>query len=166
MITMTRFRHTQSGAALVVALILLVALSLMAISSMNTASLDLIMAGNEQYRSRSFTAAEAGIEAAWGNDAIFDTSTDYTGTSTTTGIGDTYLFSVTRPNNGIVEAAPSRNSEGTFGAVYFRIASTGRSARGTEAVNTQELFEVVKTGGDIAYNGTVCITTTSLDSPC
>lgn len=54
----------QRGAALVVGLILLLVLTLLAISGMTTASLELQMAGNEQYQERAFQAADAGIEQA------------------------------------------------------------------------------------------------------
>lgn len=54
----------ESGAALVVGLILLLVLTLLAISGMTTASLELQMAGNEQYQKRAFEAADAGIEQA------------------------------------------------------------------------------------------------------
>lgn len=54
----------QQGAALVVGLILLLVLTLLAISGMTTASLELQMAGNEQYQERAFQFADAGIEQA------------------------------------------------------------------------------------------------------
>ena len=57
-------RHRQSGAALVVGLLLLLVLTILAISGMTTATLELQMAGNEQYQERSFQSAEAGIEQA------------------------------------------------------------------------------------------------------
>ncbi len=139
--------NNQSGAALVVALILLVALSLMAISSMNTATLDLIMAGNEQYRSQAFVAAEAGVEQALLDDTLYDTTTDSAEVTGTSG-GVSFKYQVTRPNNGTVETAPSNNSFGTFGAVHFRIRSDGTSQRGTTTTVTQELYEVVKTSSD------------------
>src|SRR5882672_11919751 len=55
-------RQRQRGAALVIGLILLLLLTLLAVSGMNSASLEFIMAGNEQYRANAFQAAEAGIE--------------------------------------------------------------------------------------------------------
>jgi type IV pilus assembly protein PilX len=57
-------RRAQSGAALVVGLILLLVLTLLAISGMTTASLELLMAGNDQYQERAFQFADAGIEQA------------------------------------------------------------------------------------------------------
>lgn len=58
------FARRESGAALVVGLILLLVLTLLAISGMTTASLELQMAGNEQYQKRAFESADAGIEQA------------------------------------------------------------------------------------------------------
>lgn len=145
----------QSGAALVVALILLVALSLMAISSMNTASLDLIMAGNEQYRSRAFVAAEAGIERALLG-GTFSTSADFTQNAVNLGTGnDKYSYVISRPNSGAVESPPPGNSEGTFGTVYFRITSSGVSERDTGTTHIQELYQVVQAGDSLGCNTAV-----------
>ena len=63
----------EAGAALVVGLILLLMLTLLAISGMTTASLELLMAGNAQYQERSFQAADAGIEQALAQ-GIYNTS--------------------------------------------------------------------------------------------
>jgi len=57
-------KRTQSGAALVVGMLLLLVLTLLAISGMNTASLELAMAGNMQYHESAFQAAESGVEQA------------------------------------------------------------------------------------------------------
>ena len=54
----------QQGAALVIGLILLLVLTLLAITGMSVATLELRMAGNEQYQERAFQAAEAGLERA------------------------------------------------------------------------------------------------------
>ena len=60
---MTPVRERQGGAALIVGLILLMVLTVLAISAMRTATLDLTMAGNAQYRENSFQLAESGIQA-------------------------------------------------------------------------------------------------------
>src|SRR5687768_482561 len=60
-----RFNRTaQRGAALVVGLLLLLVLTLLAISGVNTASMELTMAGNMQYQQNAFQAAETGISQA------------------------------------------------------------------------------------------------------
>ena len=57
-------RATQRGAALVVGLLLLLVLTILAISGMTTASLEMMMAGNEQYQERAFQAADSAVERA------------------------------------------------------------------------------------------------------
>jgi type IV pilus assembly protein PilX len=57
-------RTAQRGAALVVGMILLLVLTVLAVSGVTTAALELLMAGNEQYQERAFQAADAGIEQA------------------------------------------------------------------------------------------------------
>lgn len=59
-----RLTQRQSGAALIVSLILLMVLTVLAISTMRTASLGLLMAGNIQYRQNAFQLAQTGIDAA------------------------------------------------------------------------------------------------------
>jgi len=62
-------RHTtsmkkQSGAALVIGLILLVVITVLAISGMNTTTTELAMARNDQNIENAFQAAETGLAAA------------------------------------------------------------------------------------------------------
>ena len=54
----------QNGAALVVGLILLVVVTVLAVSGMNTATTELAMARNDQNYENAFQAAETGIENA------------------------------------------------------------------------------------------------------
>lgn len=67
----------QEGAALVVALVLLMILTLMGTAGMRTATLELQMAGNYQYSQLAFQAAESAIKAEM-NAAGFSTSLDRT----------------------------------------------------------------------------------------
>ncbi len=57
-------RNSQQGAALVVGLMLLVVITVLAISGMNTATTELAMARNDQAYEDAFQAAETGIETA------------------------------------------------------------------------------------------------------
>ena len=56
--------NKQSGAALVVGLMLLVVITILAISGMNTATTELAMARNDQNYEYAFQAAETGLEQA------------------------------------------------------------------------------------------------------
>lgn len=53
----------QSGVVLVVALVLLVAITLLSLAGMSTTTLELLMATNQQARTNAFQQAEAGIDA-------------------------------------------------------------------------------------------------------
>lgn len=52
----------QRGAALVISLVLLMVLTLLAVSTMSTASLEVTMAGNNQYAQNAFQLAETAAE--------------------------------------------------------------------------------------------------------
>ena len=54
----------QDGAALIVGLILMVVITILAISGMNTATTELAMARNDQSYENAFQAAETGLEIA------------------------------------------------------------------------------------------------------
>ena len=56
--------QSQQGAALVVGLILLVVITVLAISGMNTATTELAMARNDQNYENAFQAAETGLTQA------------------------------------------------------------------------------------------------------
>lgn len=64
---MTDARSSQRGAALIVGLVLLMVLTVLAISAMRTATLDLTMAGNTQFRENAFQLAESGVQATLRN---------------------------------------------------------------------------------------------------
>lgn len=59
-----RSRGKQQGAVLVIGLLLLVVITILAISGMNTATTELAMARNDKYYENAFQAAEAGLEQA------------------------------------------------------------------------------------------------------
>jgi type IV pilus assembly protein PilX len=131
----------QRGAALVVGLLLLLVVTLLAVAGMNTANVEFIMAGNEQYRSRAFQAAEAGIEQslvkANFNPGI-DTKQELDGKVTISAKSeDTFAAIVERQLGGVAQPAIWGNTWNSFSTYHFEIASTGTSVRSSSAVNTQ-----------------------------
>jgi len=64
----------QQGAALITALVLLVILTLLGLSSMRTNVMEERMAANSQEMVRAFQSAESGLELAFDNAASFDIS--------------------------------------------------------------------------------------------
>ena len=57
-------RKRQQGAALIIGLLLLVVITILAVSGMNTATTELAMARNDQTYENAFQAAETGLETA------------------------------------------------------------------------------------------------------
>lgn len=74
--TLMQYRN-QSGAALVVGLVLLVVITVLAISGMNTATTALAMARNDQNYEYAFQAAESGLEQALAQ-GLYDTTANAT----------------------------------------------------------------------------------------
>jgi type IV pilus assembly protein PilX len=126
----------QQGAALVVGLLLLLVLTLLAVSGMNSASLEFIMAGNEQYRANAFQSAEAGIEQTMVLGAFNPGSPAQAlnGVNTAT---DTWTSTVTPQLGGTPLPAFWGFSWNSFSTYHFEVQSTGVSTRGASAVNLQ-----------------------------
>jgi type IV pilus assembly protein PilX len=137
----------QRGAALVVGLLLLVVLTLLAVSGMNMASTELVMAGNEQYRSNAFHAAETGIEQAL---SVLST-VPQTGAATVVAATEV-------PGSDVDEYTTSSRyigddlnvpgfSAGKFVGLHYEITSTGTSARNANAQHMQGAYVIQSTGG-------------------
>lgn len=135
------YRSRQSGAALIVGLVLLMVLTVLAISTMRTATLETAMAGNAQYRQKAFQIAEAGVADIMGS--IVDETFDFTVMPQTIGpvpvveqdsgeeIGN---YTVTVSFIGI-SLSPGYSLP-TVDENY-QILSTGRSSRNALSVQTQ-----------------------------
>lgn len=139
----------QNGAALVVGLILLVVLTLLAVSGMNTASTELRMSGNEQFRKRAFEASEAGIERGLALGPFNPGAPPVTVAAAPADAAVAEdIFSLLIAPLGPT-AAPPGYSLKTFSAEHFTIQSQGTSLRqgslsqNAAATHTQGLFLVV-----------------------
>lgn len=141
----------QRGAALVIGLILLMVLTLLAVSSMNTSSLELQMAGNTQFSQNAFQAAETGIEQAMRSGVY---NTNVVNTVATTPVPGTAADKYTTrtafdANTGVTPVPSGGFSLGTgtgFQAYHFDIQSTGTSSRQASAVNNQSFYVVGPSG--------------------
>lgn len=137
------FKSAQRGAALVVGMLLLLVLTLLAISGMNTASLELAMAGNMQYHENAFRAAETGIEQAMvvgmfnpGDPAQRLPAAD--GQTTPVGGSGDHFFAMIEPQlDGDAQPAIWGSSWDSFSTYHFQIDSTGGSARNAVVTTTQ-----------------------------
>ena len=145
-----RIRSKQRGAALVVGLLMLVILTLLAISGMNAASTELIMAGNEQYRQKAFNAAAAGIEDALTKLATIPQDPSEATPSPKTAVenGDAGEAFITES----LYIGDSQNVSGfsanRFVGLNYEIRSTGSAARNATSVQTQGAYVVQSAGGN------------------
>ena len=131
--------HRQSGAALIVGLVLMTVLTLLAVSTMRTATLELAMAGNTQYHEQAVQLAEAGIDDAVRRISALTLplqvqdgwSTSFTETVDIEGIEQgRYEVAV----NYLSCGTPPEGSQVQNQAIFFEIESTGFSvARGARS---------------------------------
>ena len=126
----------QQGAALVIGLVLLLVLTLLAVSSMNSASLEFVMAGNEQYRANAFSAAEAGIEQTLAG-GMFNPALGPQPLNGSANVTDKWATSVAAQLGGNPLPALWGNSWNSFATYHFEITSTGTAVRNAQAVNVQ-----------------------------
>lgn len=139
----------QRGAALVVGLIMLVVLTILAITGMSIASTELVMAGTEQDRVRAFSAAETGVERA--ARALGDVptvpgaevtvaATDVEGSSVNTASGAaTEQYETTTRYRGSTQICPG-SSSGKVQSFHFEVESIGTAARGATSTHTQGVY--------------------------
>jgi type IV pilus assembly protein PilX len=142
----------QRGAALVVGLVLLVIVTLLAIGGMNTAALELIMAGNEQYRQKAFEASETGIEIGLTKVAtVSQDGKDHPGSGDVPGATSGEKYSTQSRYMGDDLNIPGFSS-GKFVGFHYQISSTGTSARGAQAVQQQGAFVIQSAGGGGSFS--------------
>jgi len=137
-------KQAQGGAALVIGLILLLVLTLLAVSGMNSASLEYIMAGNEQYHSNAFQASEAGIEQALSLGIFNPGAAPEALNGTNPGLAgatDTWAYTIS-PQLGGAAIPGWGSSANKYSTYHFQIQSTGTSVRGATAVNTQGVMVI------------------------
>jgi type IV pilus assembly protein PilX len=141
----------QQGAALVIGLILLLVLTILAVSGVMSSTLELRMVGNQQQQERAFQAAELAIEEAM---SISNFSTNVGIAQTATAVDpdddeapDTYEWQLSYVAESSMPTVPTGFSLGAgFQAYHFVVSATGRSAGGAESAHTQG-FYVVGPGG-------------------
>jgi type IV pilus assembly protein PilX len=129
-------RRLQNGAALVIGMILLLVLTLLAVAGMSSASLEFIMAGNEQLRANAFQAAEAGIEQSL-RTGVLNPGAPVQAMNGATTATDTWTSTVTPQLAGAALPALWGNSWNSFSTYHFEVQSTGSSVRGAQANNWQ-----------------------------
>jgi len=135
----TKSMQKQSGAALVVGMLLLLVLTLLAVSAVNTASTELVMAGNTQFQSNAFQAAETGITLALRNGNFNPAAApEVTATTAITGTTTDFFATTISPQlGGNAQPAIWGNTWDSFSTFHFQIDSNGSSTRNAVSNNFQ-----------------------------
>jgi hypothetical protein len=137
------------GAALVVGLVLLVVITVLAISGMNTATTELAMARNDMNYENAFQAAETGLEVALAQ-GLFNTLAGATVTQTIS-THDSVTAEIEFEDSSIVpDKAFSLGSGSGVAAYHFLATSTASSLRDpgnttdrdASAIHTQAFYVV------------------------
>ena len=135
--------RSQRGAALVIGLILLLVLTILAVSGVMSSTLELRMVGNQQQQERAFQAAELAIEEALA-DATLSETPQTQAITTVPDSTDEYEYEIRKAAQ--TGAPPGFSLDAGFASHHFVVSATGYSSAGAESTHTQGFF-VVGPGG-------------------
>jgi len=130
----------QRGVTLAVSLVLLLAITIIGVSSLTTTSLEERMAGNIQELNRAFQTAESGLNQAFANSADFSLAQTVTSTVTNSHAfaeANTDFKQFTKPRRG------SGWSAKEFSSAHFETASTGTTNSGATATVHQGAYQIM-----------------------
>jgi Tfp pilus assembly protein PilX len=149
-----RMPTSQSGAVLFTALVLMVLMTLLAVTMMGNTALDEKMAQNSQDKNRAFQGAETGIEMAIADAGTLNTSNTFNaagvntfsqGDINTLGTAQTgYGVNVTYSSVFLQKTAVSRGSgfDTSFANYWFELQSLARTDTGASSTVSLGIFQV------------------------
>jgi type IV pilus assembly protein PilX len=132
-------RSKQTGATLIVGLVLLLVLTVVGVSGMNTATMELTMAANNQFQQDAFQLAEDAIDIAIGQRVY--RANDQPTIVNWTGDADYDRRAVTMWQQNSNTMAPG-SSIGVLNAFHFDIVAVGRGPRNAISTHTQSFYVV------------------------
>jgi type IV pilus assembly protein PilX len=137
-------RQGQQGAALVIGLILLLVLTILAVSGVFTSTMELRMVRNTQSQERAFQAAEVAVEDALAN-PVLSTSAPFTQATIAVpnGYGDQYAYQLQFVGQTPLGTGMTGFSIGSaFQAYHFQVDATGTGPDNSLAQHTQSFYVV------------------------
>jgi type IV pilus assembly protein PilX len=134
----------QQGAALVIGLILLLVLTILAVSGVFTSTMELRMVRNNQSQERAFQAAEVAVEDALANPVL---STSAAFNQATIAVpnspGDTYSYQMAFVGQAPLGTGMTGYSIGTsFQTYHFQVDAAGNGPDNAAAQHTQSFYVV------------------------
>ena len=141
---------SEAGAALITALIFLVIMTLLALTSMNTTTLEEKMAANSQEINRVFQAAETGLARAYTDDLAFNTS-NTTATPYAPAAANIGSYNATLSYTAVFVQAtkPPREAMfevGTAQAYHFDFTAQANAESGTAQTLNQGAYQIGPSG--------------------
>ena len=141
-------RSRQTGATLIVGLVLMLVLTVVGVSGMNTSTLQVAMSGSSIYQQDAFQMAETGIDMAIGSRGFTTVGPRYvnwTGNANYDRRSVTTFVKATGvpPGGAAFSGGVNVNSLQAF---HFDIISVGKGARNSTSTHTQSFF-IVGPGG-------------------
>jgi type IV pilus assembly protein PilX len=139
--TQLPLRGRQAGATLIVGLVLLLVLTVVGVSGMNTATMEITMAANTQFQQDAFQAAEDAIDIALTNRNYTTNPADARNTVNWLGNADYDRRAQTVYLEGRNTIAPGSSfGPGGIEAFHFDITSVGRGPRNALSEHTQSFY--------------------------
>ena len=134
-------RSKQAGATLIVGLVLLLVLTVVGVSGMNTATMEVTMAGNAQFQQDAFQLAESGIDTSiaqelYGLDGL-------TRNLAALGVPESdreAVITYMGPFTDIPDEANSAGIPGATKAFHFQVTSVSQGPRGGTSTHTQSFY--------------------------
>lgn len=131
----------QSGAALIIGLVLLMVLTVLGVSGINMATLELNMTGNEQAQQLAFQAAETGIDVALSGQIDTAAPVSYDDVPVGDGAASFDARIACVGTSRVPDGAYSENSSAR--AIHFEATATGlHAARNASAEIRQDVYIV------------------------
>lgn len=141
----------QRGAVLIVGLLLLVVITVLAVSGMNTATTELAMARNDQNYEFAFQAAETGLETALSQSGYDPVAPTDLGVTDISGYDSVQTIVAFEDSTLVPDRAFSLGSGSGIAAYHFQATSTAESRRSggtaesdrdSAAIHTQAFYIV------------------------
>ncbi|MEM7469098.1 MAG: PilX N-terminal domain-containing pilus assembly protein [Pseudomonadota bacterium] len=147
-------KRNQSGAALVTALVLLTIMTVLAITSMSTNTLEEKMAANAQEMNRAFQLAESGLQIALADGNAFDYTNLVNDQGTFDKADDVYDYTPVPLDE--TDLGTSYEADITYRAWFREEKNTiARGRRGWDVGKVYFFFDLQSTGNTRATSATV-----------
>jgi type IV pilus assembly protein PilX len=150
-------KHCQQGAALIVALLLLLAMTALGLAASSGANLEMRMAGNNQQINATLQAAESAVDATVENITLMsqaltsnapvqqsirlDSSFDTANQPVTSTAEMTYL------GKGVLNGYSIGVGQGSFVSYNFEAKGTGTTQGNVTSVTSQGVYRIMASGG-------------------